>query len=98
EDVSNACQVALTRLKPMTLVQAYGPYQFSGLARMEQREENRSFRFQNAGKLTGIVLNQIVSLDDKLGLVFNTACGGPMQTLLGMANLEPRAFRLVGDD
>ncbi|MEW6733302.1 MAG: hypothetical protein AB1489_18385 [Acidobacteriota bacterium] len=99
EDVSHACQAALVRLTPTALTQAYGPYQFAGLARMERRGDSRSYKFQNAVALTGSVLAHVVSLDVELSRAFNTACGGPIQTLINMANLDARAFGLSrGED
>jgi hypothetical protein len=98
EDVSNACQAALSRIRPSMLTQAYGAYQFAGLARMEQRADSRSFKYHNAGALTGMVLDHAVSLELRLKNAFITACGGPMQTLVGMANLDPKAYGLAGGE
>src|SRR5581483_9478898 len=45
EDVSNACQVMIPRLNAGALAQVYGPYQFAGLARLQQRSDGKSFKF-----------------------------------------------------
>src|SRR5205814_1932922 len=62
------------------------------LARIEKRNDSRTFKFLNADRLTGIVLGEVIELDPQMSALFNTACGGPLQTLIGMANLEPKAF------
>jgi hypothetical protein len=98
EDVTNACQTALTRVQPAALSQAYGPYQFTGLAKMEQRSDSRNFKFHNAGMLTSMVLDHIVSLDPQLKAVFYSPAGGPMKTLVSMANLEMQGFGLAAGE
>lgn len=98
EDISTACQSALPRFTPTALAQAYGPYQCAGLARMEQRTESKTFKFLNASPLIGQVLSQVVATDEALNVTFNSPWGNPMQTLIGMANLEPRAFGLQGGE
>lgn len=94
EDISNLCQAAIRNWRPE---QPYGPYQSTGLAKIEDRSDNRTFRSKTAGPLIGSVLEAIVSGDPELQPYFYTECGGPIQTLIGMANLDQRAYRFRDD-
>ncbi len=90
EDISNLCQAAIRNWQPE---QPYGPYQSTGLAKIEDRSDNRTLRSKTAGPMIGSVLEVIVAAAPELQPYFYTGCGGPIQTLLGMANLDQRAYR-----
>lgn len=94
EDISTLCQTAIRNWQPE---QPYGPYQSTGLAKIEDRSDNRTFRSKTAGPLIGSVLEVIVASEPELQPYFYTECGGPIQTLLGMANLDQRAYRFRDD-
>ncbi|MBL8151960.1 MAG: hypothetical protein JNN15_18720, partial [Blastocatellia bacterium] len=96
-ELSKACYNALTRIDSDILTQIYGPYQFTGLARMDYRTDGRNFRTQSAIALTGEVLAHVVAQSEHLKSYFYRS-GSPLETVLAMANLDPKAFGLDGKD
>ncbi|MCS6886538.1 MAG: hypothetical protein RMM17_02565 [Acidobacteriota bacterium] len=93
DELTNLCQMLL---RAQRAENPYGPYQSIGLAKSEDRD-GRSFRHKTAGPLIAAVLDVVVASKPELQRCFYTSCGGPLNTLLGMANLDERAFGLGGE-
>lgn len=68
------------------------PYRSVGLACLELNPTTYTHKFLSGYKLTGQILEQIVKADESLAVTFNSASGGVLETLTGMASLDSLAF------
>jgi hypothetical protein len=73
------------------------PYRSTGLSRMEINAVTRAHKFHNANKLIGVVIERLTQADQNLNAVFHSPLGGALETIIGMAMLDARAFNLIKD-
>lgn len=72
------------------------PYASVGLARLDCDQRNKVFKFQSGYELSAQLLDQLVATQPHLTRAFQSALGGTLLTLRGLAKLEPAAFKAEG--
>lgn len=88
------------------------PYRACGLADFDINNANQRIKMTTAFEVVGTIIEQLIAGQIECGRIAGSALGGPLQTILGLAELdyralglteEPRAlkgmerFRLLGD-
>lgn len=80
--------------KPQEMPPLY-PYTSCGLAEFDLNAANQKIKLQNAFTSIGTIIENIIADQPSCQRIASSPLGGPLQTLLGMAEFDARAFGLT---
>ncbi|MEW6730335.1 MAG: hypothetical protein AB1489_03250 [Acidobacteriota bacterium] len=74
----------------------FSPYYSCGLSEFDINPTNQQIKFYSAIASIGTILEQLTAGQESCAAIASSVLGGPLETLIGLAEFDPRAFGIAG--